>query len=229
MTTAQQRLHHALDALDTAGRSSQPGPPVHACEHCWSDRDFALLAGPATLLPNGLLHSAAAKTPASWDDFPTLYRRLAPRILRQLTTGRLAVDGPLIASRLLAADWREWPHAGQVADVLDAWWSAALDRPAPTPDVPEVLETVATATGTLAPWLHTWANTPTRTADRHLADTVEGWLRWGELPGLTFGFYQELQVGAELTKWLLALPPGRIGPDRRYWLELINLPATADS
>ncbi|MGW4382193.1 hypothetical protein [Kitasatospora sp. NPDC004531] len=225
MTTAQQRLHHALDALDSAGGSSRPGPPVHGCEHCWSAEDFALLAGPPTLLPDALLHRAAAKGADLWDDFPTLYRRLAPRILRQLTTGRLLVDGPLIASRLVAADWRGWPHAEQLAEVLDAWWLAALDRPAPVPDVAQTLETVATASGALAPWLRAWAATRTPTADRHLADVLEGWLRGGDLPGLEFGSHRELPVGAELTRWLLDLPPGRIGADQRYWLELLDSPA----
>ncbi|MFD7639332.1 hypothetical protein ACFV4P_01630 [Kitasatospora sp. NPDC059795] len=226
MTTSQQRLHHTLDALDTAARRAErPGPPVRGCEHCWDPEDFALLSGPAALVPDRLLHRAAAKSTDLWEDFPALYRRLAPRILRQLTTGRMRVDGPLIASRLLAADWRAWPHADRVVDVLDAWWSAALDRPDPLPDVAEVLETTATATGSLTRWLRTWEATRTATADHHLTDALEGWLRWGELPGLTFGFYDELPVGAELTRWLLALPPGRIGADQRYWLELLDSPS----
>ncbi|MFD8479311.1 hypothetical protein [Kitasatospora sp. NPDC059673] len=221
MTTAQLRLHHALDALDAAGSTTRPGPPVHGCEHCWTAQDFALLTGPADLVPNELLRRAAMKSWDLWDDFPTLYRRLAPRILREFSTGRLIADGPLIASRLLTARWREWPHAELVTEVLDAWWSATLEDPEPPRSVPEVLETVATTTGTLTPWLRTWADTATVTADRHLADALERWLPQGEVLDLKFGFYGELEVGAELTQWLLSLPPGRIGADQRYWLDLV--------
>ncbi|MFJ8440943.1 hypothetical protein [Kitasatospora griseola] len=227
MTTAQQRLHHALDALDTAGRSSHPGPPVGGCEHCWTAEDLALLSGPPDLLPNELLRRAAVKSTDLWNDFPTLYRRLAPRILRQLTAGVLA-DGELVATRLRAADWRKWPHADLVTEVLDAWWSATLEQSAPPTHVPTVLETVAATTDTLTPWLRTWADTATPTADRHLADAVEGWLHWGDVLTLKFGFHGEFEAGPELTEWLLALPPGRIPVDQRYWLELIVSPPAQD-
>ncbi|ROR45740.1 hypothetical protein [Kitasatospora cineracea] len=210
MTTAQQRLHHALDALD---RTARPGPAVGGCEHCYTAGQLAALAGPPALVPNGLLHSVAAKGPDHWEDFPTLYRRLAPRILRQLTTGTLAVDGPLVAARLVAAAWPDWHRADLVRDVLDAWWPAALADPAA--DAAEVLATLAVATGTLTPWLRTWAATPTPTADRHLADALDTWLHHGRLPDLRLGFHAELPAGPEITAWIATLPPRRIAPDQR--------------
>ncbi|MFJ4678141.1 hypothetical protein [Kitasatospora sp. NPDC088783] len=215
MTTAQQRLHHALDALD---RTARPGPAVGGCEHCYTAGQLAALAGPPALVPNSLLHSVAAKSPDHWTDFPTLYRRLAPRILRQLTTGTLAVDGPLVADRLVAAGWPDWHRAELVREVLDAWWPAALADPGA--DAAEVLGTLAVATGTVTPWLRTWAETPTPTANRHLADTLDRWLTYGELPDLRLGFHRDLPVGPEVAAWISGLPPHRIGEDRRYWLEL---------
>ncbi|GAA2114206.1 hypothetical protein GCM10009759_58300 [Kitasatospora saccharophila] len=216
MTTAQQRLHHALDAL---GRTARPGPAVDGCGHCYTPEELILLSGPPDLLPDRLLHSVAAKNPDHWVDFPTLYRRLAPRVLRQLTTGTLAIDGPLIAARLVAADWTSWQHAGLVRDVLDAWWPATLADP--RANAAEVLETLAVATGTAAPWLTAWAGTGTPTAEHHLTRTIADWLYYDRLPDLHLGFYRELPVGPEIASWIAGLPPRLLDEDQRYWLDLV--------
>ncbi|GLW75082.1 hypothetical protein Kpho02_73790 [Kitasatospora phosalacinea] len=216
MTTAQQRLHHALDAL---GRTARPGPAVDGCEHCYTAEQLAVLSGPPDLIPDGLLHSVAAKFPDHWGDFPTLYRRLAPRLLRQLTTGTLAVDGPLVAARLVAADWPNWHRAELVRDVLDAWWSATLADPAA--HAADVLETVAVATGTVVPWLRTWTETRTPTAERHAARTVDDWLHFDRLPDLRLGFHRELPVGPEVAAWIASLPPRLLDEEHRYWLDTV--------
>ncbi|RKE17816.1 hypothetical protein [Streptomyces sp. TLI_171] len=218
MTTAQQRLHHALDAL---GRTARPGPPVGGCEYCCTPAQLAALSGPPDLLPDGLLHSVAARNPDHWDGFEALYRRLAPRILRQLTTGTLHVDAPLIGSRLAAAEWRGWDSADLVAEVLDAWWPVVLDDPSPSPAASEVLGTLAVATGSVTPWLSSWARTATPTANRHLQDAADSWLSENDPLGIGFGFYGELPVGRELMTWLSSLPEDRLGADRRYWLDLV--------
>ncbi len=175
MTTAQQRLHHALDALDRAG-TARPGPPVHGCEHCWTAEEFTLLAGPPALLPDRLLQSAAAKSADLWDDFPALYRRLTPVVLRKLTTGLSLVEGWVVATRL-----------------------------------------------------RTWADTATPTTDRHLADAADGWVYEGALAELRFGLHGELEVGAELTEWLFALPVERIGADRQQALAYVTSLSTTTS
>ncbi|MFC8721038.1 hypothetical protein [Kitasatospora sp. NPDC057198] len=216
MTTAQQRLHHALDAL---GRTARPGPAVDGCGHCYAPEELALLSGPPDLIPDRLLHSVAAKSPDHWVDFPTLYRRLAPRLLRQLTTRTLAVDGPLIAARLVSADWTSWHRAELVRDVLDAWWPATLADP--TANAAEVLETVAVVTGTATPWLTTWAGTRTPTAEHHLTRTVDDWLHLARLPDLRLGFYGELPVGPEVAAWIADLPPHLLDADQRYWLHTL--------
>ncbi|GLW57661.1 hypothetical protein [Kitasatospora phosalacinea] len=216
MTTAQQRLHHALDAL---ARTARPGPVVDGCGHCYTDGQLAALSGPPDLVPDRLLHSVAAKGPDHWGDFPTLYRRLAPRILRQLTTGTLHVDGPLVAARLVAADWSGWQHAELVREVLDAWWSATLASHCA--NASEALETVAVATGAVTPWLAAWTEARTPTAERHLIRTVGDWLHSARLPDLRLGFYRELPVGPEVADWIAALPPHLLDEEHRYWLDLV--------
>ncbi|MFJ5229111.1 hypothetical protein ACIQBJ_04335 [Kitasatospora sp. NPDC088391] len=221
MTTDQQRrLSDALDALD---RTARPGPPPGGCPHCWSPEELAALAGPPEALPEALLCRVAAKRPEHWDDFPALYRRVAPRVLRLLTTGRLGVDGALVGDRLAVAGWREWHRAELVAEVLDAWWPVVLAAdPGSAPGVAEVLETLALATGSVEPWLRVWAETGTPVADRHLADVLDGWLFGGRLPGLRFGHERRMPVGPAVLAWLDGLPEHRIGADRRYWLGLLE-------
>ncbi|GAA2840239.1 hypothetical protein GCM10010441_75720 [Kitasatospora paracochleata] len=122
-----------------------------------------------------------------------------------------AVHG-LVASRLLAADWRHWPAPERDAleGVWRAWWQSALHHHPAGQHITDVLETVSVGTGALAPWLAIWSATRTETADRHLADALDSWLRWGELADLHLGFYNELHATPELLPWLLSLENGRI-------------------
>jgi hypothetical protein len=73
-------------------------------------------------VPDDLIALVAAEVTDRWDDFPAVYRRMTPRIVRLLATGRLHVDHGLIASRLLAAGWREWVPIEQEA--LEKVWHA---------------------------------------------------------------------------------------------------------
>jgi hypothetical protein len=138
---------------------------------------------------------------------------MTPRIVRSLVTGRLHVDHGLIASRLLAAGWRDWVAIEQeaLAEVWHAWWRSALhDYPGQSP-ITSVLETVSVSTGSLTPWLDIWAEDRTEAADKHLRDAVHRWLRTGELADLYLGFYHELHATPELLPWLLNTAEGRIG------------------
>ncbi|MFD9793783.1 hypothetical protein ACFWXK_22880 [Streptomyces sp. NPDC059070] len=182
MTDPHQQLQDALDALDTAfAPLAQPPAPVGGCTHCYTEADLEALAGPVQLVPEELLHSVAHKTPDHWDDFPGLYRRLTPRIVRLLTTDQ--IHHSIVASRLLAADWRTWPRPERTAleRVWHAWWRAALHTHPSTGHITEILETLA------------------------------HWLFRGQLGDLHLGFYDELYVTPELVPWLLSLEDGRIG------------------
>jgi hypothetical protein len=97
----------ALDALDRAFASEEPFP-VSGCTYCYGAQDLVEISGPLDLMADDLVSAVAAEVPDHWDDFPRLYRRLTPRIIRPAVTGRLHIDENLIASRLVAAGWTTW-------------------------------------------------------------------------------------------------------------------------
>ncbi|MFJ2582647.1 hypothetical protein [Kitasatospora aureofaciens] len=221
----QQQLRDALDALDSAVAPYAEQPfSSGGCTYCYSEADLVALAGPARLVPDELLGLVATETPDHWDDFPGLYRRLTPRIVRGMVADTLPVSHAWIASWLLRARWREWPAAER--DALDAvwsaWWTAVLDaHPGTVGSASYVLETIAVVTGGLAPWLDEWARTRTAAADRHLDDAVDDWLFEGQLTDLWYGFLNDVHATPELLPWLLSLEDGRIGAASLELIEII--------
>ncbi|MGV9268192.1 hypothetical protein ACWDRR_26405 [Kitasatospora sp. NPDC003701] len=224
MTDPSQQLRNALDELDAvfAPLSERPST-VGGCTYCYTDTDLEALAGPSHRVPEELIRSVATTSAGHWDDFPALYRRMTPRIVRLLATDRLHVDHGLIASRLLAAEPRTWtsPEREALEAVWHAWWRAALHAHPGTEPVTGVLEAISVSTGSLSPWLTVWAGTRTEAADRHLADALDDWLFEGRLAGLRLGFYDELHAAPELLSWLLSLEEGRIGAAQLFEVERI--------
>ncbi|MER5887750.1 hypothetical protein ABT160_28375 [Streptomyces sp. NPDC001941] len=223
MIDPTQQLKHALAAMDLAfAPLGGPSNFVGGCTHCYIPADLESLAGPVHQVLDELVVSVAHKTPDHWDDFPHLYRRLTPRIIRLLTANEL--DHSLVASRLLAAGWQAWPAPERTA--LDgfwrAWWRSALHIHPGTGHVCDVLEVLAVTSGTLAPWLDMWARTRTRAADLHLADALEHWLIEDELANLRLGFYEELHASPQLLPWLLSLEPGRISAAQQSAVEQLT-------
>ncbi len=175
------------------------------CLFCYGEQDLAELSGPLHLIPDDLVSSAAAEVPSHWDDFPRLYRRLVPRIIRPVVTGRFHVDEELIASRLTQAGWTTWdaPLADALRGVWTAWWQATLDiHPSPVP-IRATLSLITVATDSLRPWLDRWAVTHGPAADAHLADLVDDVMFEFEITDLRMGFYDEYHATAELLGWLL--------------------------
>ncbi|WP_406863800.1 hypothetical protein [Streptomyces solicamelliae] len=194
----------ALDTLDHAFASEEPFP-VTGCTYCYGERGLAELSGPLHLVTDDLVASVAGEGPDHWDDFPRLYRRFVPRIIRPLVTGRLHVEPELVASRLVQAGWTTWdpPLAQALRDVWSAWWRRTLHvHPGPIP-VRDVLSVVTVATDRLRPWLDTWTETGTPAADAQLADLVRDVLIEFEITDLSMGFYDEYHATTELLDWLL--------------------------
>ncbi|WP_093860033.1 hypothetical protein [Streptomyces sp. TLI_053] len=127
----------------------------------------------------------------------------------------------MIASRLLAAGWRDWAPAQQQAleEVWDAWWRSTLHEYPGHEGATDVLETVAVSTGSLSPWLAVWAGTRTGAADRHFDDALDHWLAPPGLADLRLGFRDELHAGPELLDWLISLEESRIGAAQLFEIE----------
>ncbi|MFB7383320.1 hypothetical protein ACFC6U_39135 [Kitasatospora purpeofusca] len=224
MPNPSPQLLIALDALDAAFAPACESPiSVGGCTHCYTGAELEALAGPAHQVPDDLAGSVATEVPDHWDDFAALYRRTTPRIVRLMTTGRLHGGYGLVASRLLAAGYRDWtpPERQTLEQVWDAWWRSVLHEPPGTDRATEVLETISVCTGTLSPWLAVWAGTRTGAADRHLDDALDEWLAVQGLGDLRLGFYGELSAGPELVTWLLSLEEGRIGAAQLFEIERI--------
>ncbi|MCC3768891.1 hypothetical protein [Streptomyces sp. UNOC14_S4] len=216
MTDPHQRLQDALDALDTAFAPfiAQPFTPG-GCTYCYTEEDFAALAGHPDQVPEDLVGLVAFEGSDHWDDFHSQYRRMTPRIVRLMVTGeQVGPDHSMVASRLVTAEWRDWPRPEREAleAVWHAWWRKILHEHPGTESVFEALEVISMCMGTLEPWLTIWAGTRTEAADRHLFDMLEGWLFEWDLAFLEFGFYNELDAASELVPWLLSLEEGRIDP-----------------
>ncbi|MCX5400534.1 hypothetical protein [Streptomyces sp. NBC_00102] len=226
MPSVPHRLTTALDALDRAFAAEEPFP-VGGCGYCYTEQDLAQLSGPLHLIPDNVLSSAAAKTPDHWDDFARLYRRLVPRIVRPMIMGRLHIDEELIASRLCQAEWTSWdaPLTAALGDVWSAWWETTLHtHPSPVPVRP-TLAVIGVTTGSLRPWLTTWAATRHPAADAHLADLLDDVLYEGEITDLHMGFYEEYYATPELLGWLLTDVRERAGDprlDAPYLRELLS-------
>ncbi|MGW0857931.1 hypothetical protein [Streptomyces sp. NPDC002690] len=203
--SVSEQLTATLDALDRAFASEVPFP-VTGCMYCYDERDFTELSGPLHLMTDDVVSSVAAKVPDHWEDFPRLYRRLAPRIIRLLVTGELHIDEELIASRLVQAGWTTWdsPLTEALRDVWSAWWQSTLHtHPSPV-SARDSLSVITVATNSLRPWLNIWTATRTPAADAHLADLVDDVMFECEITDLRMGFYEEYDASTELLGWLLS-------------------------
>ncbi|MFJ8593368.1 hypothetical protein [Streptomyces sp. NPDC093598] len=204
MPSHQQQVFTALDALDRTFASEEPFP-VTGCTYCYGDQDLLDLSGPLHRIADDLVSAVAAEVPDHWDDFPRLYRRLTPRIIRSVITDQLHVDENLIASRLVQAGWTTWeaPLTRALDGVWSAWWQATLHtHPSPVP-VKNVLSLLTVATGALRPWLDAWTATRTPAADAQLTDLIDDVMVEFEITELHMGFYDEYHASPELLNWLL--------------------------
>ncbi|NJA60354.1 hypothetical protein [Streptomyces sp. NEAU-H3] len=171
-------LLSALDALDAAF-AAEPALPVTGCAYCWGEEYFAELSGPLDALSEETILGVAMEVSDHWNDFPRLYRRLTPLLVRRAVLGgEHGVPADVVASRLREAGCLEW--APGLTDALRAvgaaWWRAVLHGEVRgaggNPDAGEALGVLTVASGTVRPWLGIWAATRTPYADALLAEYI---------------------------------------------------------
>jgi hypothetical protein len=227
-----ERLARAVERLDAVfGPRRDRIGPVDACSHCFSAEDLRVLAGPVDEIPERLFCSALMDWGSTMDADVGLWRRLAPRTLREMAEQRLHIDESWMARKFGEAQWREWPEHEReaVSEFCEAWFATVLTASA-SPAVVDVLPFVAVMYGEVAHWLDRWAATPGPRADHQLAHLAAWWLP--DLLGgqLDVSFSGELpDISAELSAWLVAQAPARLSegdmePTDAYLLSQLPLP-----
>lgn len=213
MRSAESALDAALLRLADV-LAGVPADVSDYCGHCYSEQDAAALAGPVGAMPADLLSSVAFDGPDHWDDFGNLYRKLTPRIMASLVHDTLHVDEDLIADRLVQAGcWSTWAEEERTAmlAVCNVWWEATLSSYPRWPEAREVLAFLATTPVPFVDWFEVWNAQPPGPADEHAADLCLWWA--GELLGgqLTVGWSDEIDITADVKRWILEDAPARLG------------------
>jgi len=228
----ERRLAAAVDGLEAAfGPRRDRIEPAHACSHCFSAVDLNVLAGPVGEIPDRLFGAALWRWGTTMDANVRLWRRLTPRILREMAEQRLHIDETLIARKFGDAGWHEWPQdeRNAVSEFCEAWFAASITAPE-GPSAVAVLPFAAVMYRAATHWLERWAETPGPRADQQLARLAEWWLPELLNGSLDFSFSGELpDVAAELSTWLITQAPirlaeGDLKPIDAYRLSQLPLP-----
>ena len=191
--------------------------PVGGCTYCYSETDLALVAGPAEEVPLGLLSSIAFEVPDHWDDFPGIYRKFTPAILRALVHDRLHIDEELVAYRLAAAGcWTTWPEPEQraVLGVLHALLEETLSVYPRRPSLDETLRALSTTPEPFERWLALVDAAPHGAADHHVADLCRAWMPELAEGTLVFGWLDDWVVPEVTRDWLRDQCRKRLAPMR---------------
>lgn len=195
-------LAEALDDL-TAAIPDEPAP-VGGCTWCYDDWELETLAGPRDAIPADLVDRVAAEWPDEWDDFTGFYRRMAPRILGQLTSDAMPRSDDVVGRRLREACWQTWPEPERTAvlRVFEAWWDTTLATRPCSPPLLTVLENLVTATTDIRPWLDAWTQTSGTAADSHLSGLCDDLMSYRAGRRMRLGIYDRFDATEPLVDWL---------------------------
>ncbi|MER5424330.1 hypothetical protein [Streptosporangium roseum] len=179
--------------LDEVDRVFAAVPPldreVGGCAHCHAEEDLRLLGGDPAAMSDELVGSFMRKVVDHWDgdQYPLLWRRLMPRVLRYLASAAPGGDpaGELRGLASYGAGFTGWPaHERAAAEqAFAALLAAALTDGRPAERVAELVEGLAHATEDLRPWLDRLAGLPGHEADAGLVRLACHWstaLLWEE-------------------------------------------------
>ncbi|WP_328391532.1 hypothetical protein [Nocardia sp. NBC_00416] len=160
-----------LAALDTVFVQARRPPRLEACPCCLRpDKIEALLSRPRKLLSVDDLQqytTVAMNGAGSAEDL----RYFCPRILELCHTGEMDwPDIEIVYDHLRCADWKSWPEAGAVAELMDALWTRILTD-YPESDAPgDLLCAFGSAAGSVATNLASWSRLEHAAAVHSLRD-----------------------------------------------------------
>jgi hypothetical protein len=197
----------ALDEVDRAfGRRTGRTAAVDGCRRCcFTGAELDALSGPVAAIGDPALFHAVFSWGNTLDRSVEWLRWVTPRLLRGMAEGQL-IDDEMLACRLSAAGWREWPDAERdaIEALCAAYWRATLTNQAEECSATGALRFLVPLTGEIAPWLEIWSGTSGRGADLQIARL---WREWGQdiLAGeLDVAVYaQGPNIAPELAAWLI--------------------------
>lgn len=114
--------------------------------------------------------------------------RCAPRLLELMVSGARDVPDPWQVTAVVASEgWPTWSIARRRAftELLDVWWATALEVYPFTPDIDELLASLAQLDEPLVRWLQPLLESLDGAGAEHLADLVISGLRsqgWERVP-----------------------------------------------
>ncbi|MFC8230820.1 hypothetical protein [Streptomyces sp. NPDC057287] len=214
-TPARLRLDRALDRLTVTFRGMTAHRDEANCTCHWgSEEELALLKVPDVELDPDLLRRTWDAP--DWTDHDSVLRRVLPQFARELTSGDVKPMFGMyeVGKSFVRGHWQQWPEPQRLAvqEFLDAWWGHTLVEPEPAVPAHELLALCVEASGTLTPWLDTWAALDHGATDRHLAEAAARWeyhLLGDELPWDAWESDEDA-LRVELAAWLVRHAPARL-------------------
>ncbi|MGO4648063.1 hypothetical protein AB4305_24320 [Nocardia sp. 2YAB30] len=200
-----RQFHEVLAELDAAFAQAKRPTRIDACACCSTAEDVALLLSkPRKMLSADDLQYYAASSMMTIGSAEDL-RYFTPRILELCHTG--ALDWPdieIVYNHLCLADWKSWPEAGVIAELMDALWADVLtDYPA-YEDPAALLCALGIATGSVAPYLTSWSLLETSAAIHSLRDFLinDVALQHGRLMPTNAFWDSNANAHKEVVRWL---------------------------
>ncbi|MFD0360007.1 hypothetical protein ACFQZZ_00900 [Nocardia sp. GCM10030253] len=164
-------FREVLAELDAAFARAPRPSRIDACSCCTTAEVVAvLLSTPRKLLSASDLQEYATSSMMTMGSAADL-RYFTPRILELCHTGEMTwPDIEIVYDHMRRADWKSWPEAGIVAELMDALWADVLTEYPSNEDPAELLCALGSAMGSVTAYLVSWSLLGTGAAIRNLRD-----------------------------------------------------------
>ncbi|WP_406231071.1 hypothetical protein [Nocardia sp. NBC_01009] len=198
-------FREVLAELDAAFAQAKRPTRIDACPCCTTTEEVAvLLSKPRKMLGADDLQHYATSSMTTMGSAADL-RYFTPRILELCHTGALNwPDIEIVYDHLRRADWKSWPEAGVIAELLDALWDDVLTEYPAFEDPAALLCALGRAADSVAPYLTSWSRLETSAAIHHLRDFLidDVALRHGALVPTNAFWDPNGNPHSEVVRWL---------------------------
>ncbi|WP_153408157.1 hypothetical protein [Nocardia macrotermitis] len=194
-----------LAGLDAVFAQAERPVRIDACSCCLRpDEIEVLLRTPRQLLSVEDIQPYASVAMLGAGSAADL-RYFTPRILELRHTGEMHfLDIEIVYDHMHRADWKSWPEAEAIVELMEALWAEVLTDYPDSEDPGALLPAFGTAVGTVAPNLASWSRLTTAAAVHSLRDflTDEVKLRHGTLMPNNAFWNVDGDAHHEVIEWL---------------------------